>query len=64
MSAVSLPAWLPTSLPMAVGYTSSSAPWRAMALAASGNHWSQQMPTPMRPWRVDHVRNPVSPGLK
>lgn len=35
------------SLPMAVGYSSSSAPNKAMARAASGNHWSQQMATPM-----------------
>ncbi len=52
------------SVPMAVGYSSSSAPSRAMARAASGNHWSQQMPTPMVPWAVSHTRKPVSPGLK
>jgi hypothetical protein len=29
--------------PIAVGYSNSSAPWRARARAASGNHWSQQI---------------------
>ena len=36
----------------------------AMARAVSGNHWSQQMPSPMRPCRVFQTLKPVSPGLK
>ena len=43
-------------------------PWRehpcVMALAHSGNHWSQQMPTPRRPNLVSQTLNPVSPGRK
>ncbi len=52
------------SLPMAVGYSSTSAPINAIARALSGNHWSQQIATPTRPWRVSQTRKPVSPGLK
>ena len=36
----------------------------ARAMAHSGNHWSQQMPTPSRPKRVSQTRKPVSPGAK
>ena len=36
----------------------------AIARAHSGNHWSQQMPTPMRPNAVSHTLKPVSPGVK
>ncbi len=32
--------------------------------AASGYHWSQQMPTPSRPKRVSQTLKPVSPGRK
>ena len=32
--------------------------------AASGYHWAQQMPTPMRPKRVLQTLKPVSPGRK
>ena len=32
--------------------------------AVSGNHWSQQMPSPIRPCRVSQTLKPVSPGLK
>ena len=49
---------------MAVGYSSTSAPSSAMARALSGNHWSQQMPTPMRANSVSQTRKPVSPGEK
>ena len=35
------------SLPIAVGYSSTSAPSSIIARAHSGNHWSQQMPAPM-----------------
>ena len=35
-----------------------------MTRAASGNHWSQQMPTPITPALVCQTRKPVSPGLK
>jgi hypothetical protein len=52
------------SVPMAVGYKITSAPCSAMARAASGNHWSQQMATPTFPTLVFHTLNPVSPGLK
>lgn len=41
-----------------------SAPWRAIARAASGNHWSQQMATPIFPNCVSKTLKPVSPGLK
>ena len=30
----------------------------------SGYHWSQQMSTPMRPYRVSKARKPRSPGAK
>jgi citrate synthase len=36
----------------------------AMERAHSGNHWSQQMPTPMRPKAVSQTLKPVSPGEK
>ena len=52
------------SEPMAVGKSSSSAPLSARQRAVSGNHWSQQMPTPMRAYRVFHTRKPVFPGVK
>ena len=35
-----------------------------MQRADSGNHWSQQMPTPIVPCTVCHTLNPVSPGEK
>ena len=35
-----------------------------MHRADSGNHWSQQIPTPIVPCFVGHTRNPVSPGEK
>ena len=41
-----------------------SAPCSAMARAASGNHWSQQMATPMVANLVWNTLKPVSPGLK
>ena len=37
------------SEPIAVGYSSTSAPMSAMLRALSGNHWSQQIPTPSTP---------------
>ena len=37
---------------------------KAMARAASGYHWSQQMPVPMRPNAVSQTLKPVSPGRK
>ena len=42
----------------------SSAPISAMIRAHSGNHWSQQMPTPMRVPQTSHTLNPVLPGRK
>jgi hypothetical protein len=36
----------------------------AMARAVSGNHWSQQIATPMRANFVSNTLKPVSPGLK
>jgi hypothetical protein len=41
-----------------------SAPASAIARAASGNHWSQQIATPMVPNFVVNVLKPVLPGLK
>jgi len=41
-----------------------SAPCNTMDLAASGNHWSQQMAAPITPKRVLKVMKPVSPGEK
>ena len=35
---------------------------RVIARAHSGNHWSQQIATPMRPTRVSNAPKPVSPG--
>ncbi|MOA17435.1 hypothetical protein D3C78_1376950 [compost metagenome] len=49
---------------MAVGNNRTSAPINARQRAVSGNHWSQQIPTPMRPNAVSQTRKPVSPGLK
>ncbi len=41
-----------------------SAPRSARLLAVSGNHWSQQMPTPTLPQLVSNTLNPVFPGVK
>src|ERR1700730_3161147 len=49
---------------MCVGKNSKSAPSSAIERAVSGNHWSQQIPTPIRPNRVFQALKPVSPGLK
>ena len=34
-----------------------------MHRADSGNHWSQQIPTPILPNPVSHAWNPVLPGV-
>ena len=52
------------SLPMAVGYSNRSAPMSAIARAHSGNHWSQQIPTPSVAYRVGIGLKPRSPGAK
>ncbi|MCF0151618.1 MAG: ABC transporter ATP-binding protein [Firmicutes bacterium] len=49
------------SEPMAVGYSISSAPFNAIHLAVSGNHWSQHIPTPIFPYFVSQTLNPVFP---
>ena len=41
-----------------------SAPASVIARAASGNHWSQQIATPIVANFVANARKPVLPGLK
>ena len=52
------------SHPIAVGYSSSSAPASAIRRAASGYHWSQHTSTPRRPTLVSIGVKPKSPGVK
>ena len=52
------------SEPIADGKRRYSAPRSAKARANSGNHWSQQMPSPITPKRVAQTCGSPSPGAK
>ena len=49
---------------MAVGNSNTSAPSNARQRAVSGNHWSQQIPTPRRPNAVSQALKPVPPLMR